>query len=100
MKSYKTSVVLIASFMILLFAAVSTVSAGGYSGFMENYPAFEADKDQKGSMIYKKSGVSLKAYTKIMIDPIEVWYADDSKYKGISPDDLKALADAFRAAIV
>jgi hypothetical protein len=100
MKSHKTSVVLFVALMILIFAAVSTVSAGGGSGFMENYPAFEADKDQKGSKVYRKEGVSLKAYTKIMIDPIEVWYADDSKYKGISPDDLKIITDAFRAAIV
>jgi hypothetical protein len=35
-----------------------------------------------------------------MIDPMEIWYAPDSKYKGIKPDELKALADAFRESLV
>ena len=42
----------------------------------------------------------MKSYTKIFIDPIEIWYAPDCKYKGIKPDELKILADAFRSAIV
>ena len=67
---------------------------------MENYPSFEPDKDREGALIYRKPGVSLKDYDKVMIDPIEIWYAPDCKYKGIKPDELKILADAFRRAIV
>jgi hypothetical protein len=90
----------IVSICLLLASAGPAVSGEQYSGFLENYPAFEADSDRKGALIYKKPGTELKAYTKIMIDPIEIWYAPDSKYKGIKPDDLKTLADTFLAAIV
>jgi hypothetical protein len=100
MNILKTITILLVSLSFLLASAGLAVSGEKYSGFIEDYPAFEADKDQKGAKIYRKSGTALKAYTKIMIDPIEIWIADDSKYKGVNPDDLKAVADAFRAAIV
>ena len=35
-----------------------------------------------------------------MIDPIEIWYAEDSKYKGISPDDLKVITDALYKSLL
>jgi hypothetical protein len=69
--------------------------AGQYSGFLEDYPAFEPDKDRKGAMTYRKPGSDLKPYTKILIDPIEIWVAPDSKYKGIKPDEMKALSDGW-----
>jgi hypothetical protein len=100
MKNLRTMAVLFISLSFLLASTGLAVSGETYSGFIENYPAFKADKDQKGAKIYRKPGIKLKTYSKIMIDPIEIWYANDSKYKGISPDDMKALADTFRAAIV
>jgi uncharacterized protein DUF3313 len=100
MKNLKTITVLFISLSFLLASAGLAASGEKHSGFIENYPAFEADKDQKGAEIYRKPGTKLNEYTKIMIDPIEIWYADDSKYKGITPEAMKALSDAFRAAIV
>ena len=35
-----------------------------------------------------------------MIDPIQVWVHDKAKYKGVDPDQLKAMTDYFRNAIV
>jgi hypothetical protein len=75
-------------------------AAGQYSGFLDDYPKFEPDKDRKGAMIYRKAGLDLKPYSKVLIDPIEIWIARDSQYKGIKPDEMKVLADAFRQAIV
>ncbi len=71
-----------------------------YSGFMEYYPVFETDADRKGALVYRKAGVDLKKYTKVMIDPIEIWISPKSKYKGIKPDDLKVIADTFRKSII
>jgi len=84
----------------MLTGAAWAGSGAGHSGFLEDYPAFEPDKDRKGAMTYLKPGSDLKPYTKILIDPIEIWVAPDSKYKGIEPDEMKALADAFRQALV
>jgi len=35
-----------------------------------------------------------------MIDPVLVWYSPQSDYKGIYPDELKAITDYFRATAV
>ncbi len=100
MKALKVITITLVSLCIMLSSAGLAISADKYSGFLENYPAFEPDEDRKGALIYRKAGVDLKSYTKIMIDPVEIWIAPKSKYKGIKPDDLKILADTFRQAIV
>jgi hypothetical protein len=78
----------------------SGFAAADYSGFLEDYSNLAPDKDRKGALIFRKPGVDLKSYTKVVIDPVEVWIAPDSKYKGIKPDEVKALADTFRLALV
>jgi hypothetical protein len=100
MKTLKTLTISLIAHSFLLASVGIAMSEDKHSGFMDDYPTFEADKDRKGAKIYRKPGVSLKNYTKIAIAPIEIWIAPDSKYKGVNPDDLKALADTFRAAIV
>ena len=85
---------------ILFLSAGMAMSGQEFSGFIEDYPALEKDADREGALIYRKPGSDWKVYTKIMIDPVEIWYSPDSKYKGISPDDLKILADTFRNAVI
>ena len=41
----------------------------------------------------------VKKYTAVMIDQPEIVIADDSKYKGIKPDDAKLVADTMRKAL-
>ncbi len=69
-------------------------------GFLDDYTVLKVDPDVKGAMRYVKEGVDLKKYTKIAIAPIEIWYDPKTEYKGISPDDMKLLADSFRDLIV
>ena len=84
----------------ILLAASSMATAAGNSGFLGDYSMLKADPDRKGAMIYRKDGVDLGKYNKIAIAPIEIWYDPKTKYKGISPDDLKLLADSFRELLV
>jgi hypothetical protein len=100
MNALKTLAITLVSLSLLLVSVVPAMSGGQYSGFLEDYPKFESDKDREGAMIYRKAGVDLKTYTKIMIGPVEIWIAPKSKYKGIKPDDLKILADTFRQTII
>jgi hypothetical protein len=100
MNTFKTIAIVVVSISILLTGAAWAKSDVKRSGFIENYPAFEADADRKGAQVYRKAGVDLKKYTKIMIDPVEIWISPKSKYKGIKPDDLKVLADTFRQSII
>ena len=78
---------------LFMCTALAAGAAGKYSGFIDSYPELKKDPDGSGGLIYRKPGVDLGSYDKIMIEPIEVWMADDSKYKGFSPDDLKEITD-------
>ena len=92
----KFSRLITSAFLLGSISLVSTAwaaDAAMYSGFIDNYPPLALDKDGSGAMMYRKEGVSLGNYDKIMIEPIEIWLADDSKYKGFSPDDLKSITD-------
>lgn len=88
----------------VLFALITSVYsvpsfAAPNSGFLDDYSGLKADPDRSGAMIYRKSGVSLGAYDKIAIAPIEIWYHPNTKYKGVSPDEMKVLADTFASII-
>jgi len=84
----------------LLFIAAQASVAGSDSGFLDDYSSLKPDPDQKGAKIYIKPDADLGMYDKIVFDPIEIFYAPDTKYKGISPDELKLLADTFRDLMV
>jgi hypothetical protein len=49
-------------------------------------------------LIYKPPGFyeQLANYDKIMIDQPEIWIDADSKYRGVKPDNIKAIADLMR----
>jgi len=94
----KFSTLIATTFLLGSIALSETVWAActaGYSGFIDCYPALKHDADRGGGLLYRKPGVDLGSYDKIMIEPIEVWLATDSKYRGFSPDDLKAITDEF-----
>jgi hypothetical protein len=100
MKTAKMIVVGLVSLGFLLAGAGQAISAEKYSGFLGEYPQFQADKDRKGALIYYAPGIEIKNYTKIMIYPIEIFISKDSKYKGIKPDELKEISDSFVAALI
>jgi len=84
---------------LLLLPAV-TGAAEKNSGFLESYAGMQTDADRGGAMIYRKPGTTLAKYNRIAIAPVEIWFHPDSRYKGIDPDQLKAITDAMRSAIV
>jgi hypothetical protein len=85
---------------ILTFAGFADyVESGQYSGFLEEYPAFKEGK--KGvDKVYVKEGIELKKYNKIMLDQVTFYLKDDAEHKGINPDEIKELTDAFGKAFV
>lgn len=91
-KSITTSILLGS---VLLGSCVWAADVVRYSGFIEHYPDLKLDPRGAGGQLYLKPGIDLGSYKKIMIEPIEIWMADDSGYKGISPNDLKELTDEF-----
>jgi hypothetical protein len=89
-------------FVVLCVSLMACLAWAGnlpQSKFISGNPQFEPDKDQPGAMIYLKPGLDMSTYTKVLIDPIEIWIAEDSEYKGLDPDELKKLTDTLRQAL-
>ena len=89
--------------MLVVVSLVTGIAWAGEimsSGFISGNPQFEPDKDFPGTMIYQKPGVNLAAYSKVLIDPIEIWIAPDSKIKGLDADESKEIADTLRQELV
>jgi hypothetical protein len=75
---------------------------GDQSGFLGRPLDFQSAPDGSG-LVYRKPGFThedARRYTRFMIDPVMVWYSPQSDYKGIFPDELKAMTDYFRATTV
>ena len=70
------------------------------SGFLSAYSKLTPVEGDKDAFRYVDSSVDFTQYDKLLIDRIKVWYKEDSDYKGIDPDDLKALTDYFHQTIV
>lgn len=83
---------------LLLSSATNLVADD--SGFLTDYSKLKPIAGTDAKMYTAPDALTnLKKYKAVMIDQPEFVIASDSKYKGIKPDDAKALADAWRALI-
>jgi len=71
------------------------------SGFLSDYSQLKETSDQFMGHSYLVPGAEdmMANYTAVIIDQPEIFIASNSKYKGIKPDDMKVLADAFRTSL-
>ena len=71
------------------------------SGFLSDYSQLKKTSDKFMGHSYLVQGAEdrMANYTAVMIDQPEIFIAPNSKYKGIKPDDMKVLADAFRTSM-
>ncbi len=93
------------SVYIVIICFALTVATGcatkqvKHSGFLENYPEFKLGPKGGADFVYMKEGVDFKRYNKIMMDHVVLYFKDDAKYKGIHPEELNEMSDAFHKAI-
>ncbi len=71
-----------------------------YSGFLEDYPPFQKGPVGGVDLVYLKDGVDFGKYNKVMFDQVVFFLKEDAKYKGIQPEEMKELADAFHLSAV
>jgi len=71
-----------------------------FSGFLEDYSGLRPSPDTKGAWSYKKPGMNLTPYSKVMIDPLVVWPSPNSSYQGINTVTMWRLAQAFHTRMV
>jgi hypothetical protein len=71
------------------------------SDFLSDYSQLKQSSDAYMDYTYLAEGAPDKManYSAVMIDQPEIFVAANSKYKGMKPDDMKQLADAFRSAM-
>jgi len=71
------------------------------SDFLSDYSQLKQSSDEYMDYTYLAEDAPGKManYSAVMIDQPEIFVAANSKYKGMKPDDMKQLADAFRAAM-
>jgi hypothetical protein len=53
-----------------------------------------------GKMRWLKPGVDFARYKRVIFDNVLFFFAPDSEYKGMDPQELKGLADAFKQQLV
>jgi hypothetical protein len=94
-------VVLAVVISLALMASAGFAAEPKYSGFLGDlYKNLEPGPDGGAKMRWMKPGTMFGKYDKFMVDSVIFFFADNSEYKGIDPNDMKELADGFNKAIV
>ena len=91
-----------------IMAYATAAQAQGTSGtsdesrFLSDYSKLQSGKDSSFDELYASQAAiaSGPRYTAVMVDQAEIFLDPNSKYKGIKPDDMKAIADAFRETVI
>ncbi len=93
------SVYIVIICLALTIAIGCTTKQVRHSGFLKNYPEFKAGPTGGADFVYMKEGADFKRYNKIMMDHVVLYFKDDAKYKGIHPEELNEMSNAFHKAI-
>jgi len=101
MKYRKVGAYSLAFFLITTASGTALAQDFVSSDFLSDYSQLKQSSDEYMDYTYLAEGAPGKMadYSAVMIDQPEIFVAADSKYKGMKPDDMKQLADAFRAAM-
>jgi hypothetical protein len=87
--------------VILAFAIVvgCAETSKKQSGFFKDYPPFKPGKEGV-DWVYIKEGSDFKQYKNIMLDQVVFYFKEDTENKGINPNDIIELTEAFQKAFV
>lgn len=96
----KTSKYLLALIALILLSAAWATTNLATSGFFDGPVKFQQDPDRSSALRYISADLRPGVYHKAIFNPVEIWYAPDSPYKGINPDQLKSITDHFHNAMV
>ncbi|MBI4831468.1 MAG: DUF3313 domain-containing protein [Candidatus Lindowbacteria bacterium] len=96
----KTTRLVLAVVAVLAMAGTLHAEQGmKQSGFLGDYSALKPGPKGGADFVYMKEGVDFAKYNKVMLDEVVFFLKDDAQYKGISPQEMKELADTFHNAV-
>jgi len=88
---------------LLALACASTAPAPPqhFSGFLSDYSILEPRASSDGTAwLYRNPDARLGLYTKVLVDPVVVYYGVGSPLHDLAPEDLETLANHLYAAFV
>jgi hypothetical protein len=96
---------LIIGMMVVVGCATTESAKTGQTaapkGFLGDYYSNLTPGPEGGAkMRWLKPGVDFGKYNKVMLDSVIFFFADDSEYKGMDPQELKEIADAGNRQMV
>jgi hypothetical protein len=90
---------LLAGALLLAGCAASGMKTVEKTGFLSDYSQLQPGGDDRAALVYVKSGIDLKPYSKLMFERIVVLLSDSAEYRAIDPATLKELTDYYQNAI-
>ena len=66
-----------------------------YSGFLADYSKLHALPDHPGTLLYVDRSINLRPYTKIIIDPVQVFLSENLDYRGLQPEVLLRMTETL-----
>jgi hypothetical protein len=101
----KKVIFLIIGMMVVVGCATTESAKTGQTaapkGFLGDYYSNLAPGPEGGAKLrWLKPGVDFGKYNKVMLDSVIFFFADDSEYKGMDPQELKEIADAGNRQMV
>ncbi len=101
----KTTTAIVAGGAVLLLMACATThqvrSIQDPSGFLLDYSNLKEGGSGEAHLVYVDPNADWKTYTKIMIDPVQIWRGDepDSPLGSLSQEDQQFLVDHLYGAL-
>lgn len=85
--------------LLLLSFSASATEKMPRSGFLGDYLGFKPGPSGGANWVYFKKDVEFGKYKKVMFDQVTFYLKEDAKDKGIQPEDIRELTDAFDNAV-
>ena len=85
--------------MLLMSVIANAAEKMPKSGFLGDYSGFEPGPSGGARWVYFKKDVEFGKYKKVIVDRVTFYLKEDAKDKGIQPDDIKELTEAFDNAV-
>ena len=70
------------------------------TGFLSDYSKLQPVDGVDGTYRFIDTSANLRPYTKVTVDPVQVFLSPNPDYKGMQPDAMKRMTDAFRMEFV
>lgn len=90
------------AFALALMAGGNAIGADNgtqnFSGFLADYSKLKPVDGVDGTLRYIDTSINLRPFTKVMIDPVQIFMTPNPEYQGLQPDALKRMSDAFQTA--